>query len=82
MFKVKTTEKFIEDAIKVHGNKYDYTNSNYVHSMKEVEIFCKEHQCLFKQMPKTHLIGGAKCKECLSSKYYSLSQHEFLEKSV
>jgi hypothetical protein len=81
MFNAKTPEKFIEDAIKVHGNKYDYTNSNYVHSMKEVEIFCNEHQCLFKQMPKTHLRGGVKCKECLSKTRYSLSQKEFIEKA-
>ncbi len=35
MVKKLTTEEFIERAKKIHGDKYDYSNTNYEHSLKK-----------------------------------------------
>jgi len=62
MPKQSTTEEFIERAKKVHGDKYDYSKSEYSGSNKKVTILCKEHG-EFEQTPNTHLSnhGCAKC---------------------
>ena len=38
-----TTEEFIERAIKVHGDRYDYSKTKYVNHRTKVIITCKEH---------------------------------------
>jgi len=58
----KTTEDFINDALKIHGNKYDYSLVNYDGKLKPVEIVCTIHG-KFNQTPATHLNGGG-CPEC------------------
>ena len=61
--KIKVTnEMFIEKAIKIHGNKYDYTNINYVNSQTNINILCKEHG-FFLQNPQNHLKGN-QCYKC------------------
>lgn len=37
------TEKFIENAINIHGNKYDYSKVNYIDTDSKVIIICKIH---------------------------------------
>jgi predicted nucleic-acid-binding Zn-ribbon protein len=37
------TEKFIENAINIHGNKYDYSKVDYKSSNEKVIIICKIH---------------------------------------
>ena len=56
MSKRKTTEEFIRDAIKIHGNKYDYSKVEYIKNDSEVIITCPEHGD-FKQTPNKHLLG-------------------------
>ena len=73
--KKKTTENFIEDAIKVHGNKYDYSLVEYINTRTKVKIICKKHG-VFEQSPYVHLTGSG-CKKCISRKY---TLNEFLEK--
>jgi hypothetical protein len=41
MPKKKTKEEFIENAIKVHGNKYNYSKVGYENSYTKVIIICK-----------------------------------------
>lgn len=41
--KKKTIEKFIEEARKVHGNKYNYTKTEYKHTNTKVCIICPIH---------------------------------------
>lgn len=36
----KTTKQFIEDAIKIHGDKYDYSKVNYKGAFERVIIIC------------------------------------------
>ena len=59
----KTTEEFIEDAQKVHGQKYDYSMVNYNGSYVKVCIVCPQHG-EFWQAPSNHL-SGTGCKQCI-----------------
>jgi len=62
-----TTEKFIEKAKKVHGDKYDYSLVNYTNNRTKVEIICKEHG-VFIQTPEKHILKSRGCPTCKSSK--------------
>lgn len=53
---------FKEKAKKVHGDKYDYTNVNYVKNNIKVCIICNEHG-EFWQNPNNHLQGQG-CPKC------------------
>lgn len=55
-------EVFIEKAVTVHGNTYDYSSVEYVRSKTKVAITCKIHG-IFYQEPSTHLKGRG-CPEC------------------
>ena len=57
-----TTEEFIEKSIKIHGDKYDYSQVEYKTNMDKINIVCKMHG-VFSQTPCGHL-GGKGCKEC------------------
>lgn len=63
--KRKTKEQFIEDAIKVHGNKYDYSNVVYKNNSTKVCIICPKHG-EFWQNPDKHLAGQG-CPICSNS---------------
>ena len=57
-------EKFIERAIKKHGNKYDYSKVEYLNSQTKVCIICPEHGVgEFWQVPAGHerLMGCPLC---------------------
>lgn len=60
--KRKTTEEFIAEARKVHGEKYDYSKTNYINAYIKVIIICPEHG-EFLQEPHSHL-RGVGCPEC------------------
>ena len=59
------TDEFIAKAIKVHGDKYDYSITNYKSALEDVEIICKKCGNIFKQTPNQHLSGRgcSRCKE-------------------
>jgi tRNA threonylcarbamoyladenosine modification (KEOPS) complex Cgi121 subunit len=59
----KTTQQFIKDAIKVHGDKYGYENVIYVNSKTKVSITCLVCNKDFPQIPSNHLIGNG-CPRC------------------
>lgn len=58
-----TTSKFIEKAVLVHGDKYDYSQTTYLGNDKKVEILCREHG-VFLQRANDHLSKKAGCPEC------------------
>lgn len=63
-----TTKEFIKKARKVHGNKYDYRQVQYIKSSIPVSIICRKHgHGLFKQAPNNH-IRGQNCPVCMSIK--------------
>ena len=60
----KTTKKFIEDAIKIHGDRYDYSKSDLKNRDEKgrVCIICPIHG-EFWQKPDNHLQGN-NCPKC------------------
>ena len=77
--KPSTTKKFIEKAIKIHGDKYDYSLVNYVNSYTSVKIICPIHG-EFTQKPNPHLCNQG-CPKCDSSKK-PFTTKEFIDKSI
>ena len=58
----KTREQFIEDCKKVHGDRYDYSDTRYLGDAKKVQICCREHG-VFWQLASNHL-QGQNCPIC------------------
>ena len=63
----KTTKQFIEEANKVHNNRYDYSLTEYKKAKIKVKIICPIHG-VFEQIPNNHLSGQG-CPDC-SNKIY------------
>ena len=63
--KRKSEDKFIEEANKVHGDKYDYSKVEYTNGKTTVCIICPEHG-EFWQTPNKHLCGQG-CPVCNES---------------
>lgn len=58
----KARSEFIPRAIKVHGDKYDYSNVKYINNSTLVLIKCRVHG-VFSQTPGNHL-NGRGCPYC------------------
>lgn len=54
MPKKLTTEEFIIRAKKVHGERFDYSTTNYINSDTQLAIICPQHG-EFHQLPRDHL---------------------------
>lgn len=63
---VHDTESFIEKAMTVHGDKYDYSKVQYNGLRRKVCIVCPEHG-EFWQTPEKHLLGRG-CRLCANKK--------------
>ena len=57
-----STQEWIQEAIGVHGDLYNYGRSVYVRSFDKVIITCKKHGD-FEQRPVSHLMGVG-CPSC------------------
>lgn len=57
-----TLERFIKEATKVHGAKYNYSKVKYKTNKTKIVIACPEHG-EFEQLPYMHLRGSG-CKQC------------------
>ena len=73
----KSAEAFINNAMKIHGNKYSYDISGYTNMATKIKILCKKCGNYFWQEPSSHLTGRG-CPHCRTSKleYYTI---DFLE---
>jgi hypothetical protein len=65
----KTTEEFIEDARKVHGYLYNYSEVNYINNKTLITIICEKHG-RFDQEPSSHL-KGTPCPICSRHNSYT-----------
>lgn len=54
----------INSAKKIHGDKYDYSNSIYVNAFTPIEIKCNHCGTIFKQTPTNHIHNKAGCPQC------------------
>ena len=61
MSKIITHEQFVERAMVVHGDKYDYLEK-YTTPLTKVKINCRTHG-IFLQTPAGHLSGRG-CSKC------------------
>ena len=78
-YKDEKTKTFIRKALRVHGDRYDYSNVVYVKSKENVEIICRvEGHEPFLQSPSKHLLGHG-CRVCGGSQ--KLTTEIFIKKS-
>lgn len=61
-----TRKKFEEEARKIHGDYYDYSDVVYIRQEIKVKIICPKHGC-FEQTPRMHLRGQG-CPICKESR--------------
>ena len=61
----KSTNEFINRAIEIHGDKYDYSLVNYINNKTKVSIICPKHG-IFTQRSSSH-IKGYGCNMCKES---------------
>lgn len=76
------TNTFIKRAKDVHGERYDYSATNYVNTHSDVKIICKEHGA-FEQRANDHL-NGSGCPECGVESRANLARNtteNFIEKA-
>lgn len=66
--KESLTKSFIDKAIKIHGNNFDYTNTKYIDSKTKVCITCPKHGDFY-VYPDTHLAGGGLCPACYKEEH-------------
>lgn len=57
-----TTQRFVENSVKKHGNTYDYTKSVYKSAHAKLTITCPTHGD-FSIRPNDHLTGQG-CRQC------------------
>lgn len=76
------TTKFIEKANKIHNNKYNYDQVNYINSSEKIIIICEKHG-RFLQIPSGHLQGKGcpKCKNIIISNKLKLNTKEFIKRA-
>lgn len=72
-----TKEGFIKKARAIHGDKYDYSQVDYVNSSTRVQIICPSHG-VFIQKPQDHLAGYC-CPVCGGSQ--KLTTEEFIRRA-
>lgn len=77
--KRKTTDQFIRDAIAVHGDTYDYTNTEYIGSRSPITIGCEEHGEFTQRA--SHHTSGAGCPRCGDARISSARSYD-LEKFI
>ena len=65
--KRKTTEQFVAEAKKIHGERYDYSKAEYINARSKVCIICPKHG-EFWQLPSLHINQKCGCPECNGTK--------------
>ena len=77
--KRSSTEQFIQKAILIHGDKYDYSKVEYKTAHNKVVIVCPIHG-EFEQRPNSHLSGDG-CPKCKVDEHRS-STEQFIRKAI
>lgn len=80
--KTSNLKEFIQKAKKIHGEKYDYSNSCYSGSHNKITIICPSHGD-FSQIATDHLSGKG-CKECgilKAAEQRRLTTKEFIDRA-
>jgi hypothetical protein len=83
MTKSKTKEEFINKAVELHGDKYDYSKVQYKKAIDKIIIICKKHG-EFLQQSNLHLMGSG-CVKCFRDRNALLQRsniNEFISKAI
>lgn len=80
--KKKTSKEFVDNAIGIHGDKYDYSKTEYINAKTKVCITCPEHGD-FWQLPYIHTkgIGCPTCGYEKASKSKTKTTEDFIKKA-
>ncbi len=75
-------DRFIKDARRAHGDRYDYSQVNYINAGIKVIIVCPQHGT-FNQRPVNHIreVGCKKCAFESIAAQRTLTTQEFIEKA-
>lgn len=79
-----STEEWVNEAKKVHGDLYDYSLVKYVTNKTPVKIICTKHG-IFNPLPGNHLFKKTGCPKCNSinkSLKYSKTTEEFVKDAI
>lgn len=68
MPKKVTTEIWVNRAIAIHGDKYDYSKTEYKGAHTKINIICKIHG-EFLQNPSDHIYSKAGCPKCSNNNF-------------
>lgn len=71
-----TNIEFINKAVKIHGDKYDYSKTEYIKSSLKVTIICKIHGD-FLQNPSLHISQKKECPKCVGN--FKKTTSEFIQ---
>jgi very-short-patch-repair endonuclease len=63
----KKEKSFIQKAIDIHGNSWNYSLVNYIDAHTDIKIICPIHG-IFKKSPNNHLSKKQGCPYCIESK--------------
>lgn len=76
-----TTENFIKRAESIHGDKYDYSETEYINMYSKVKIRCKKHG-VFEQVAGNHINPRIKagCPYC-AGKTVSQGENDLLSQA-
>lgn len=64
----RTNQEFIEQAKKIHGDKFDYSKVNYINGKTPVTLVCPKHG-EFKIIPDKHIHRHQGCPQCSEEKF-------------
>lgn len=81
-----TTKEFIEKAIMIHGDKYDYSKTEYILATKKILIICKKHG-EFILLPNNHLRNKNKggCPICANISMgikHKINTNEYIKRCI
>jgi len=65
--RLKDSNIFIKECLKLHNDKYDYSITKCKGVRKKIKIICKEHG-IFIKMPSDHL-NGQGCPRCVTDTF-------------
>jgi len=77
-----TEEEYIRRAKLIHGDRYDYSEINYIDSITPIDVICKIHG-KYSVMPGNHY--RSHCKKCqadIGNRNHRYSQEEIIERCV
>ena len=59
-----TTEEYIERANKIHKDKYNYSQTQFINWQTKIKVICNIHNNVFELLPRNHLTGNGGCPIC------------------